>query len=268
MRDECSQTNEKSSQESSATFSVTRNSTASMENAEDAPRHQVKRGTKQYDEIIFPTKRAILSPRFFELTCELDSCVENSTCPISCETRTKSDHKDTLTKEAYIPNENKHFENTSTQTGLPKLKRKNKNFNFLSKHSNLYISKIKNALITRKMMRNLTEKTFPTCSNVNSANDYPCVTKNCCECSTCKTKKINDSVETIDRETFENVKELKNDSSMKENVMYENFTSEDKLESSPSTIISLDLELDVCNSSNEKEHPRRKARTYRISKTF
>ncbi|XP_076627022.1 uncharacterized protein LOC143344648 [Colletes latitarsis] len=212
-------------------------------------------------------------PRWSELSCELDSYVEAPAFPNMYTLPPKSNLKSIpQTREVCLLNENKQFTNTSTQTGSSKLKRKRRNFNFRPNHSNLYFSKIKNAVITKKIIRNPSDREFTVCGKVSHVEDYPYVKKKFYECS-CKTKKMKNAVETVDRETFEkefSIQKCTNLSSISDDNMNEHFTSEEELESSSSMPVSVDLEMNVSNSSNEIEefHPRRKPRTYTIKKTI
>ncbi|XP_043254200.1 uncharacterized protein LOC122398431 [Colletes gigas] len=212
-------------------------------------------------------------PRWSELSCELDSYVEDPTFPNTYTLLPKSNFKTIpRTREVCSLNENKQFTNTSTQTVSSKVKRKRRNFNFRPNHSSLYFSKIKNAVITKKIIRNPSDREFTVCGKVSRVEDYPYVKKKFYECS-CKTKKIKNAVETVGRETFEkgfSIQKCTNLSCISDDNMNENFTSEEELESSPSMPVSVDLEINVSNSSNEIEefHPRRKPRTYTIKKTI
>ncbi|XP_053977100.1 uncharacterized protein LOC128875491 [Hylaeus volcanicus] len=277
LTDECSQTDNKSRQQF-ARPSVDRNLTTSkyVESVEEAiSPHKAKQGIQRHDKIIFGTKRATLFPRFSELSCELDSYPEDPTFLNSYTFPSKSNLKDTSqARNVCLPNENEQFVSTYTQTIPPKVKRKRRNFNFPTKHSNLNFAKIRNAVITKKMIRNPNEKTFTVCRDVSDTKDYPYVKQKLYECS-CKTKRVSNTVETVHNKTFErefsiekDLKRFNNVSSMSEDNMYEQFSYDEELESSPSISLSMGLEQNVSNSSNEIEesYPCRKPRTYTINK--
>lgn len=262
-KDECSQTNGETQQfvaSSTAETPLASKHTESILRRETPP---TKRASKRYDKTAFPAKRATLFPQSSKINRELYSRVENP-----------SDFKGSPRRMEVCLLNDKQRSSASTQTKATRMKRKRGSLDFQSKQPTVYLSRIKNAVITKKIIRNPYESTFSVSDKVKGVEDYPYLKSRFYE--EFKKKRRNDIVETVAREISEEkyasedrVKRLKIVSSTNQDVVYDHFPSEEEMALSSSSI-SLDLELNVSDRSIikiEDSSRRRKPRTYTISKS-
>ncbi|CAL7946932.1 unnamed protein product [Xylocopa violacea] len=277
LRDQGNQTNEKPE---SQQFTFTKSPTTSL-NMEsihcDRPLFAID-GNGHYSKIIFPRKDVTLPPNFSELSCELDLQVENPVIRSSgyevnifSDSYTVNNYPENM--QVSLSNGNdKQSSVKSTQTKVSKLGRKYKNTNYHSKYPNDCFSKIKNAVITKKIIRNSNESTYTICEEVDDTKGYPNLDKERCKRCSCwkKRNKFDESNEQNDIEencsVLTTVPMLKTNSIMDKSNILENL-SEEEADSSPSSV-SVDMEVNISNSSNKiEEFPdRRRPRTYVIRK--
>ncbi|XP_031840779.1 uncharacterized protein LOC116430581 [Nomia melanderi] len=218
-------------------------------------------------------KQTSLFQQISDISCELDSHVDDATFSDIHTVPTKiSPHG----KELCLFNENRPLTTVCTQTSSPKPWKKRRSFNFQSKHPNFYFSKIKNAVITKKIIRNPSENAFTVCGRVIRGG-YPNLNQKLREDCSCRTKRINDDIKAITRGTYENdsqlssnVQRLNSSSPLIEDNMADNSTTEEESGATSSTSVLLNLEVNVSNSSTKTEEfrPRRKPRTYTLNKQF
>ena len=261
-KDECSQTDEENQQFVASSTAETPLALKHMESILRRETPPTKRASKRYDKTAFPAKRATLFPQFSRINCELYSRVENP-----------SDFKGSPRRMEVCLLKDKQRSSASTQTKANRMKRKRGSLDYQSKHPTVYLSRIKNAVITKKIIRNPCESTFSVSDKVKGVEEYPYLKSRFYE--EFNKKGRNDIVETVAREISEEkyaledcVQRLKIVSSTNQNV-YDHFPSEEEMGLS-STSVSLDLELNVSGRSIikiEDSPRRRKPRTYTISKS-
>ncbi|CAD1472933.1 unnamed protein product, partial [Heterotrigona itama] len=208
---------------------------------------------ERYNEIIFPKKYATLVPHCSEISCELDFQIGNPmTSPFESNVNVFSDsycfeNYPDNTRIILSDSNDKQSATRHTQTKTVKLRRKSKHLNFHHEQSNnLCFSKIKNAVITKKIVRNSNEHTFTVCGGVDDVKDHPRLKRSRCKQCSCG-KRRNNSTQW-------------NDQKDEENLSTEPATKSDL----SSSLLSLDI--DISNSSNNVEDfpERRKPRTYVI----
>lgn len=253
------------------------------------PKHETGNTNKvnnheQRDKIAVNDCRTItIVPHCSEISCELDVQVENTVC--SSPSSTVNIYSDSYTFASIPRNGNsaqvsssegvddpagKQFVTKSTQTKITNL-RQNSSNSYL-KQSNLCFSKIKSAVITKKVVKNSDESTFTICGEVNDMKYYPCTKTNCNKSSFNKEQNSftqwNDK-KTSDQDiplvkTVQDMKDNLSDASMNKN-MYQNILPVKDPDISPS-LVSLDLEVNISSiSANiEDSSERRKPRTYVI----
>ncbi|XP_031364572.1 uncharacterized protein LOC102679942 [Apis dorsata] len=247
--------------------------------------------TDQDDKVVSPSNDATLVPHCSEISCELDVKVENSVCSSpSSNVNIYSDSYTFAACTANVPRNGdsppqvsssegvddepvgKQSATKSTQTKITNMRRNSNDSYF--KQSNLCFSKIKNAVITKKIVKNSNESTFTICGEVSDMKHYPCPKKNCNKYSF--KKKQNSFTQWNDQKTSEQdippvktqLKEMKDSLSGTNNkTMYtcQNILPIKDSDSSPS-LVSLDLEVNISNISTNIEDcsERRKPRTYVI----
>ncbi|XP_012145021.1 uncharacterized protein LOC105663008 [Megachile rotundata] len=195
------------------------------------------------------TKNKIFQKECSDISCELDS----RETPFSSNINLPSNLPTNGSKSSQnMETSNIDKQTASTQTTLPKLKRNRKTMKLQSKHPNLYLSKIKNAVITKKIIKSSNESTFTVCSS-----DYP---KKFNEQRSRDKKRKNNYTETVDGIDDK----LSVDKIMKrlKDVSYDNSTQ------GSFSSVSVDLELNISDSSNKIDEftERRKPRTYVVHK--
>ncbi|XP_076653643.1 uncharacterized protein LOC143359543 [Halictus rubicundus] len=221
--------------------------------------------SRRLDKTTSPQKQLNDYRNFSEISCELDTHVIDSTLDVRA-VRAKNSAQG---KELCLLDDDKSLTTVCTQTDSQTPRRNRKSFNFYSKRPNFYFSKIKNAVITKKIIRNPSESTFTVCGRVVLEN-YPDLNKQ--NYGDSFRTKGNDNIEAISRENSfvlnNDVRRLRNKLPLIENHVEENSTTEEESEVTSSTSISLNLEVDVSDSSGKLEeyHPQRKPRTYTIRK--
>lgn len=275
LRSQGNQTNEKIG----SRHCITKRASASM-HTENTNYHEslfTKDGNEQYNKIIFPKRNTTLVPHCSEISCELDFQIEKSIFSSGSNVNIFSDSY-TLkncpenTKVVLSNGNNKQSATKCTQTRIAKLGRKSKNFHFYSKRPNLCFSKIKNAVIEKRIIRNSNERTFTICREVNNTKNYPNLKKNHSERCSCRKKRNNFTQlngENTSGQNFpieKNTKKIKNNLSIKN--MFENLLPVTKPELS-SSLLSLELDINISNNSSNIEEfsERRKPRTYIIRQT-
>lgn len=220
-----------------------------------------------------PKKQASLFQQVSDISCELDSRVVDLTFPSVHVVPTTSSING---KELSLLRENRPLTTVCTQTSSSKPRKKRRSFNFQSRHPNFYFSKIKNAVIAKKIIRNPSENTFTVCESVVRGG-RPNQKQQLHEASSCRTKRVDDDIKAITHGTYENdsglsinVQRLNSSSPLIKNNMADNSTAEEESGATSSTSVSLSLEVNVCDSSNEIEEfrVRRKPRTYTLNKRF
>lgn len=226
-------------------------------------------------------------PHCSEISCELDVQVEH-TC--STPSSTVNIYSDSYTFASVPRNGNseqvsegvdgpagKQFATKSTQTEITNLRQNSRQNSYL-KQSNLCFSKIKNAVITKKVVKNSNESTFTISGEVNDMRYYPCSRKNCCNKSSFNKRQNSFTQWNDEKRTSEQdiplvkiVQDMRKDNlsngGMNKN-MYQNILPVKDPDISPS-LVSLDLEVNISNiSTNIEDHSeRRKPRTYVIRQT-
>lgn len=240
--------------------------------------------TDQVDKVT-PSTDATLVPHCSEISCELDVKVENSVCSspnsnvnIYSDSYTfaniprAEDSPQECSSEGIDDQPGKQSATKSTQTNVTNNSRRNSKNSYL-KQSNLCFSKIKNAVITKKIVKNSNESTFTICGEMDDMKHYPCPRKNSNKYSF--KKKQNSFTQWNDQKTSEqDIPLAKTCQEAKDNLsgtnsknMYQNILPVKDSDSSPS-LGSLDLEVNISNVSTNVEDDcsseRRKPRTYVI----
>lgn len=233
-----------------------------------------KHENERYNKI-FPKKYATLVPHCSEISCELDFQIENSmTSPsgsnvnISSDSYTFQNYPEN-TRIVLSDNNDKQSAAKYTQTKVVKLRRKPKHLNnFHHKQSNLCFSKIKNAVITKKIIKNSNERTFTVHGEVNDVRNYPRLKKNRCKQCSCGKRRNNFTQwnDQNDKQDFPMEKSVQRISSdLPVNDQNTSATTKPDLSSS---LLSLDINVSNNSSSNVNDFPeRRKPRTYVIRRT-
>ncbi|CAK9811937.1 hypothetical protein ANTQUA_LOCUS7024 [Anthophora quadrimaculata] len=212
---------------------------------------------KQYNNI-FPTKNITTVPNYSDISCELDLKVQDPVSPSNSERSTFLQNYRKNRNSSLLSNNSKRTTTKSTQTRIGKSRRKNRNSHIDNKYPNLSLSKIKNAVVMKKVVRNSNESTFTVCGDVNDRKSRRYSKRNVCKRCTCR-KERSQFVNSINQETNES---FVNDEKC-ENVLFE---EEPNLSSSS---VSVDLEVNISNDSVEMDEfsQRKKPRTYVIRKT-
>ncbi|CAK9809388.1 hypothetical protein ANTPLA_LOCUS6159 [Anthophora plagiata] len=217
-----------------------------------------KLGNKQYNNMIFPTKNITTVPNYSDISCELDLKVQEPMSPSNSKRSTSIQNYRKNMNSSLLSNNSKRTTAKSTQTRIGKSRRKNRNCHIHDKYPNLSLSKIKNAVVMKKIVRNSNESTFTVCGDIDDRKSRRYSKRNVCKRCTCR-KERREFVNSIDQETNES---FINDEKC-ENVLFE---EEPNLSSSS---VSVDLEVNISNDSVEMEEfsQRKKPRTYVIRKT-
>ncbi|OAD59707.1 hypothetical protein WN48_08876 [Eufriesea mexicana] len=250
-----------------------------VENVNDTGHHgfsSKRHGNEEYNKIIFPRKNENLTPRFSEISCELDLQVENPTYfPSVSDMNIFPDSYISKNRphgrEVSLPNKvnNRQSATKSTQTKVTKMRRKARNFH--PRQSNFCFPRIKNAVITKKIIRNSNESTFTVCGEVCNMKDYSHFKKNRCKQCLCK-KKRNKFTQWIGEKTNERnvhlnqtVQERENNSSVNnDNVFQTSLSVKEPDLSSSSGSLDLEVNISSCSSNIDEFSERRKPRTYVI----
>ncbi|XP_076675249.1 uncharacterized protein LOC143372662 [Andrena cerasifolii] len=259
-KDECSQTDGETQQSVASSTAETPLASKHVESILRRETPPTKRASKRYE---FQEKRATLFPPSSRINRELYSPVENP-----------SDFKGSPRRVEVRLLNDKQRSSAFTQTKATRMKRKRGSLDFQSKHPTVYLSRIKNAVITKKIIRNPYESSFSVSDKVKGVEDYPYLKSRFY--GEFNKKRGNDVVETVAREITEEkyaledrVQRLKIVSSTNQDVVCDHSPSEEEMGLS-STPVSLDLELNVSDRSVikiEDSPRRRKPRTYTISKS-
>lgn len=239
-------------------------------------------GDQQGDSEASPSNGdATLVPHCSEISCVLDVKVENSVCSppgsnvnIYSDSYTFADiprdHPPQVCSSVGI--ESKESATKSTQTNVTNDWRRKSSSNSYLKQSNLCFSKIKNAVITKKIVKNSNESTFTICGEMaDDAKYYPCPRKNCNKFKRRQNSftQWNEQQKTANEQEDpmpKTVQEMKDNLSNASNKnVYQNALPVKDSDSSPS-LASLDLEVNISNISTNIENcsERRKPRTYVI----
>ncbi|KAK9304924.1 hypothetical protein QLX08_003860 [Tetragonisca angustula] len=230
---------------------------------------------ERYNKIIFPKKYATLASHCSEISCELDFQIENPmTSPSGFNVNIFSDSCSfkNCPENARIVLSDSNDEQLATkytQTKVGKLRRKSEHLNFHHKQSNLCFSKMRNAVITKKIIRNSNERTFTVCGEVNDVRDYPRLRKICCkQCSCGKRRNFTQWNDQKGEENFpmEKTVQKKSDDLPINDNMFENIPPATKSDLS-SSLVSLDINISNSSSNVEDFPERRKPRTYVIRRT-
>lgn len=236
-----------------------------------------KRERERYNKIIFPKKYATLAPHCSEISCELDFQIENPmTSPSEFNVNIFSDSYSfkNCPENAKIVLSDSNDEQPATkytQTKVVKLRRKSKHLNFHHKQPNLCFSKMKNAVITKRIIRNSNERTFTVCGEVNDdVRDYPRLKKIRCKQCSCEKRRNNftrwnDEKDEGNFPMEKTVQRISDDLPINDN-MFENIPSTTKLDLS-SSLVSLDIGISNSSSNVDDFLERRKPRTYVIRRT-
>ncbi|XP_033322002.2 uncharacterized protein LOC117218059 [Megalopta genalis] len=227
-----------------------------------------KNSSRSLDGSSFSQKQLKRVARFSEISCELDSRVID---PLA-DTSVIQMQNGAQGKELCLLDDNKLFATVCTQTSSQKPRRRRMNFNFHSKNPNFYFSKIKNAVITRKIVGNPSENALTVCGRIIREN-YPNASKKFYEDSPYRTRRSDNNVHAIAREnssysSINNDESLKNNLSINEYNATDNSSIDGESEATPVASVCLSLEVDVSDSSSKLEEfcPQRKPRTYTIRK--
>lgn len=262
LKDECSQT--ENSQQRIFTLSFAENPVPSqyMGNSLQFENSSPERGSKQYEKIIFPTKHATYLPESSEISCNLSFRVEDP-----------SDLKDFSKNMKVALLKDKQLAGASTQTRTAKARRRRRNYNFQTEHPHVYFSRIKDAMITRKMIRAPNDSKFRMYDKGRYLKDYPYLKKKVYKEYSANGKGTNGIIETVGHEISEEKYFYDEDTgrfdsipSINDSNIEHDLSSEVEMEASSSTSISVNLELHVSDSSNQEFLPSRKPRTYTINK--
>ncbi|XP_017887007.1 uncharacterized protein LOC108629120 [Ceratina calcarata] len=231
-------------------------------------------GNGQRDEIMYPSKNANLAPKCSDISCELYVQVENpvSKMNIFSDSFTSNNYPENV-EVTLLNGNNKPSSTKSTQTEVSKLGRKHRNLNFQYKHPNFCFSRIKNAVITRKIVRNTNESTYTVCGDLGNMRSYTYLREERCKRCNCKRRRDNSMESNYQDANVENlalektVLQLKNNPGTHNDVL-PHFVSDEEPNLTPSSV-SLNLEVNTSNNSNKiKEFSdRRKPRTYVVHKT-
>ncbi|CAK9823037.1 hypothetical protein ANTRET_LOCUS1451 [Anthophora retusa] len=215
-----------------------------------------KLGNKQYNNMTFPTENITTIPNYSDISCELDLKVQDPMSPSNSERSTFLQNYRKNTKPSSLSN--KRTTTKSTQTRIGKPRRKHRNSHIDDKYPNLSLSKIKNAVVMKKVVRNSNESTFTVCGDVDDRKTRRYSKRNVCKRCTCR-KERSQFVNSIAQKTNES---FINDEK-RENIVFE---EEPNLSSSS---VSVDLEVNISNDSVEMDEfsQRKKPRTYVIRKT-
>ncbi|XP_076755047.1 uncharacterized protein LOC143425876 [Xylocopa sonorina] len=273
LRDQGNQTNEKPESQRFTAKSPT--SSLNVESIHIDDPLSAEDGNGHHNKIIFPRKCATFPSNFSEISCELDLQVES---PIIHRGYEVNIFSDSYTVNNYPENmlslsngSNEQSSMKSTQANVTKLGRKYKNMNSRSKYRNDCFSKIKNAVITKKIVRNLNESTYTICEEVDDTKGYPNLDKERCKRCSCwkrRNKFAELNKKNSNEENFSPVKTgfpmLKTNLTVDKDDIFENLSEEEDLSSSSA---SVDLEVNISNSSNKiEDSDRRRPRTYVIHK--
>ncbi|KOC60477.1 hypothetical protein WH47_07835 [Habropoda laboriosa] len=223
-----------------------------------------KLANEQYNKAIFPTT----VQKHSDISCELDLKVQNPMSPSNSEKGVFFKNYPKNINVSSLNNNSKQSATKSTQTKIGKPRRKGRNLHFHSKYPNLYLSKIKNAVIMKKIIRNTNESIFTVCENIGNRKTHLYSQKEICNRCSCR-KQTTDFVNSIDQETSErNVSLDKTLEKLKNNETCKSFLFNEEPDLSSSSI-SVDLEVNISNSSTKLEDfpQRRKPRTYVVRKT-
>lgn len=213
---------------------------------------------------IYSNEYLTMTPRCSDISCELDSRVEtpfssaiNLPSNLST-TQIDPNQNSSQSTEVSLPNGvDKRSTAASTQTTASRSRRNRKVMKSRSKNKNIYFSKIKNGVITKKTIRNSNESTLRVCRN-----DYSYWKKKFDGQCPWDRKKGN-SIETVNKEFSLDkiIQRLKDISATKDETLREDSWS--------SSSVSVDLEVNISDSSNKIDEftERRKPRTYVVRKS-
>ncbi|KAF3422316.1 hypothetical protein E2986_06928, partial [Frieseomelitta varia] len=220
-------------------------------------------------------KYATLAPHCSEISCELDFQIENPmTSPSDFNVNIFSDScsfKNCPENARIVLSDNNDEQPATkyTQTKVVKLRRKSKHLNFHHKQPNLCFSKMKNAVITKEIIRNSNERTFTVCGEINDVRDYPRLRKICCKQCSCKRRnnftQWNDQKDEVNFPMEKTVQRISDDLPINDS-MFENIPPTTKSDLS-SSLVSLDINISNSSSNIEDFPERRKPRTYVIRRT-
>lgn len=233
-----------------------------------------KRENEEYDKI-FSRKNENLTPKYSEISCELDLQVENLTyIPSVFDINifpdsyiSKNCPRDMEVSLPYKVINNKSM-TKSTQTKLAKIKRKARNFH--PRQSNFSFPGIKNAVITKKIIRNSNESTYTVCGEICNMKDYSLFKKNRCRRCLCKKRRNKFTQWTGEKTSEQNVllnqtiQGKKNNSPANDNVFQTSLAVKEPDLSSSSGYLDLEVNISSSSSNIDEFSERRNPRTYLI----
>ncbi|XP_034188321.1 uncharacterized protein LOC117608013 isoform X1 [Osmia lignaria lignaria] len=217
---------------------------------------------------IYSHEYVTMTPRCSDISCELDSRVETpfssaTNLPSNLSTTQIDPKNSSQNTKVSLPNGvGKRLTAATTQTTAPRLRRNRKVMKSQSKNKNIYFSKFKNGVITKKTIRNSNESTLRVCRNDYSYlkkkfdGQYPWDKKKGSNIETVNNGKMNKEF-SLDKI----IQRLKDISSTNDETLQEDSWS--------SSSVSVDLEVNISNSSSKIDEftERRKPRTYVVRKS-
>lgn len=232
-------------------------------------------GNGQRDKIMYPSENANLASKCSDISCELYVQVENPLSEMNIFSDSFTSNNGTIPENVDVTSLNNKLSSTkSTQTEVSKLGRKYRNLNFHPKHRNLCFSRIKNAVITRKIVRNSNESTFTVCGELGNMSSYTHLRNERCKRCNCKRRKDSFTESNYQGANEDNMALEKTVPRLKSNLgihddVFQHFLSDEEPNLTSSSV-SLNLEVNAANNSKNKIEEfsdRRKPRTYVVRKT-